>query len=163
VLNANSLTGTLYTGTPPGSHQQVNLDPTAHPHVVKKQGETVGHLPAGTVIGPVPDHAHDVEKRIPTGQPAPASITLTINGVSLSSGASVQGTRDPLLGNAFTSAFVANDISVEMEAAGRPGSVVPLRFDAGTSAGNPFGVGFLQISVTAVEELGGLASTFRAS
>jgi hypothetical protein len=64
-------------------------------------------------------------------------------------------------GGAFTSAFVAHDIAAQMEAAGSPGAVVPLVFGAGTSGGNPNGVGWLQISITAVEELGGLASTVR--
>lgn len=136
------------------------LDPTLHPHVVADEGDVMAHIPAGQRIADVPEHVHDVEKRIPTGQPSPASITMSIDGIALSSGISATGTRDT--SGAFTSSFVVNDIGALLDAHAS-GSTVPLQFDAGTSESNPFGVGYLRIMITGVEELGGLTSTFRPS
>jgi hypothetical protein len=111
-----------------------------------------------TLSGPLPQHTHDVEKRIPTGTPSPASIAFSINGVFLSSGAAVTGARDS--SGAFTGSFVVDDIGPTLDQY-PPLSVVPLRFDAGTSAGNPFGVGYLRVMIVGVEESGGLANTVR--
>jgi hypothetical protein len=136
---------------------RVNLAPTAASHTVPIQQSLDLEHPT-TLSGPLPQHTHDVEKRIPTGQPSPASITMTINGQALTAGAAVTGTRDA--SGAFTGSFVVNDISAALDLIA-PGTDVPLVFSAGTSASNPFGVGFLQVTVTAVEELGGLTDVVR--
>jgi hypothetical protein len=112
-----------------------------------------------TLTGPLPQHTHDVEKRIPTGQPSPASITMTINGQGLSSGKQATGTRNGA--GAFTSSFVVTDIGPELDAFA-PGTDVPIQFFAGAGAGNPNGVGYIVITITSSEELGGLTSTVRA-
>jgi hypothetical protein len=135
------------------------LQSSSHPHVVAKAKDIIAHIPAGTSLADLPLHAHDVEKRIPTGQPSPASIAMAINGQNLSSGAASTGTRNP--DGSFSSSFIVTDIGPYLDAFAA-GTDVPLTFSAGTSASNPFGVGFLQVTVTAVEELGGLTSTVRA-
>jgi hypothetical protein len=137
------------------------LDPTSHPHVVAKAKDIIAHITPGQRIANLPLHVHDVEKRIPTGQPSPASITMSIDGQALSSGVLATGTRDT--SGAFTSAFIVDNIGPQLDTF-PPNTDVPLRFDAGTNAvNNPFGVGYLQITITAVEELGGITSTTRAN
>jgi hypothetical protein len=156
-LIANGHQGSVRTGQPEGS--DVNLMPTSHPHVVAKAKDIIAHIPAGTDLADLPLHTHDVEKRIPTGQPAPAAITLSINGQNLSSGAASTGTRNP--NGSFGSSFVVENIGPYLDAFAA-GTDVPLAFSAETSASNPFGVGYIVVTVTAVEELGGLSSTVRA-
>ena len=132
-----------------------DMTPTKHTHPVLKATETVAHLPAGQTIGNLPQHTHDLVKQIPTGQPAPASITLRINGVPLSSGAKTTGTRDST--GAFTSSWTCDDIGPYLDAI-PAGTDVPITFTAGTSPTNLAGVGWLQLTFTCVEELGGLVS-----
>lgn len=129
--------------------------------LVKAARSIIAHIPAGTALADLPLHTHDVEKRIPTGQPSPHAITMSINGIALSSGAKTSGTRNA--DGSFASSFIVDDIGVTLDAF-PPGTDVPLRFDAGTDpTSNPFGVGWLQITLTATEELGGEASTVIAS
>jgi hypothetical protein len=99
-----------------------------------------------------------VEKRIPTGQPSPASIAMTINGQALTAGAAVTGTRDA--SGAFTSAFIVDNAGPQLDAIA-PGTDVPFTFTPGTSASNPFGVGYIIVTITAIEELGGLTDVVR--
>jgi hypothetical protein len=151
-FEANGHGGSAKTGT---EIFLPDLNPTSHTHPVKNAGETVAHIPAGQRIAALPQHTHPVDQRIPTGQPSPASITLTINGQGLSSGAKTTGSRDA--GGAFTSSFIVDDIGPTLDAFA-PGTEVPLQFTAGTNAGNPYGVGWIQVTITAVEELGGLVA-----
>ena len=91
-LRANTSSGgSLATGV---EIFNTDMSPTAHGHDVAKTGDQIAHIPAGTSLADLPLHTHDVEKRIPTGQPSPASITLYINGMALPSGAQTTGTRD---------------------------------------------------------------------
>jgi hypothetical protein len=152
-------------GIPGGSNAGVTIntssqianDSTEHAHTMPIQQALALEHP-DTLSAPLPQHTHDVEKRIPTGTPSPASIAFSINGVFLSSGAAVTGARDS--SGAFTGSFVVDDIGPTLDQY-PPLSVVPLRFDAGTSAGNPFGVGYLRVMIVGVEESGGLANTVR--
>lgn len=132
-----------------------DMTPTAHVHKVANKNDTIAHIPANTTLGPLPQHVHDLEKKIPTGQPSPASITMRINGTPLSSGAQATGTRDTT--GAFTSSFIVSDIGPYLDNI-TPGTDVPITFTAGVSADNLAGVGWLQLTFTAVEELGGLVS-----
>lgn len=164
--NATSGSHHLRTGAAEADYESVDLAPTSHPHVVAAADTAIAHIPEGQRIAALPAHVHDVEKHIPGGHPgeptppSPASITLSINGVALSSGKLATGTRDT--SGAFTTSFTVNDIGPELNAF-PPGTDVPIQFDAGTSASNPFGVGYLRIMITGTEELGGLTSTFQPS
>jgi hypothetical protein len=153
TIFSNNHSGTFYTGQPPGSG--IDVTPSKHTHDVAKANDQIAHIPAGTPLADLPQHSHDIQKQIPTGQPAPASITLRINGVPLSSGAKTTGTRDST--GAFTSSWTCDDIGPYLDAI-PAGTDVPITFTAGTSPTNLAGVGYLQITFTAVEELGGLVS-----
>jgi hypothetical protein len=127
---------------------------TTHTHPVSIPKTAVALQHPANLTGKLPSHNHLIEQRIPQGQQSPASITLSINGMALPSGAQTSGTRDST--NAFTSSFVA-DIAPYLEGIA-PGTDVPLVFSAGTSGSNLSGVGYLVVTITSVEELGGLTS-----
>jgi hypothetical protein len=160
TIFSNNHSGTFYTGQPPGSG--IDVTPTNHTHDVAKANDQIAHIPAGTPLADLPQHSHDLEKHIPgnhTGEPtppSPVSIAMTINGVGLSIGAATTGSRDS--SGAFTSSFVCNDIGPYLDLY-PPGSLVTIQFNAGTSGGNPFGVGYLRLMFTGVEELGGNVNT----
>ncbi|MCA1669694.1 MAG: hypothetical protein LC793_20350, partial [Thermomicrobia bacterium] len=136
----------------PGHSHTVTVAATA-----RKAGVTIAHIPASTVTGPLPQHTHNLDQRIPSGPNAP-SCDVRINGNALSSGLTLRsGTRNG--DGSFSGSFEIDDISSLLNTLSGDVDIV---LSSNTSASNPYGVGRFKLSATWFAEYGGLTSTVRA-
>jgi hypothetical protein len=134
-----------------------NLTPTDHPHTVPIS-PTVEPQHT-TLTGPLPQHTHPLDQRIPDGPLAP-NCTVAINGQLLTSSLTLtSGSRNA--DGTFPGSFRIDDISPLL--AGTAGTTVTLTFTPGTAAGNQYGVGYFKVTGTWFGEYGGLTSTVQAS
>lgn len=134
----------------------IDFEPSKHPHVVAKAGDEIAHIPPGQTLAHLPAHTHPLDQRIPDGPTFP-SISIDIDGLLLSSGIkATSGASNP-----FTSGAFIADVNVGGSVE-KPGQVLTLTFTPGTSASNPYGVGYLVVYGTWYGEFGGFASVVRA-
>jgi hypothetical protein len=155
VLNANGASGRLFTGTPPATG--VNLAPTSHPHVVKKKDEQIAHIPAGTALGPLPQHVHPIPTDINnTTSPTQAFLSLDNgDGTFRPLSAALKDTRSGQSGP-WSADFSINDIA---RYCGGAGKLHQLKVASGANADQ--GRGKFRVLVTARAEIGGLGTNFQ--